>query len=75
MRKNASFLIDIVDTRNHTWQGKLYWVQEKKTVTFRSALELMQLIGSAVSPEEAAKIDEAEEPAGAKQVQQLVYTS
>lgn len=68
MRKNASFLIDIVDTRNHTWQGKLYWVQEKKTVTFRSALELMQLIGSAVSPEEAAKLEQAEEPEAAGNV-------
>ncbi len=72
MKKNASFLIDIVDTRNHTWQGKLYWVQEKKTVTFRSALELMQLIGSAVSPEETANLEQAEEPAGAEQLQQFV---
>lgn len=69
MKKNASFLIDIVDTRNHTWQGKVYWVQEKKTVTFRSALELMQLISSAVTPEEAARIEEATESAG--RVEQL----
>ena len=72
MKKNASFLIDIVDTRHHTWQGKLYWVQEKKTVTFRSALELMQLIGSAVSPEETANLEQAEESAGAEQLQQFV---
>jgi hypothetical protein len=52
MKKQASFLVDIVDTQNHTWQGKVYWVQEKKTVTFRSALELMQLLSSAVTPED-----------------------
>ena len=62
MKKPASFLIDIVDTQNHTWQGKLYWVQEKRTVTFRSALELMQLLSSAVTPEEAIRFGELPEP-------------
>ena len=52
MKKDASFLIDIVDTQNHTWQGRLYWVQEKKSVNFRGELELMQLLSSAVSPAE-----------------------
>ena len=61
MKKSASFLIDIVDTQNHTWQGRLYWVQEKKTVTFRSALELMQLLSSAVAPEEMMNIYDAVE--------------
>jgi hypothetical protein len=61
MKKPASFLIDIVDTQNHTWQGRLYWVQEQKTITFRSALELMQLLSSAVTPEEAISIADAAE--------------
>ena len=61
MKKPASFLIDIVDTQNHTWQGRLYWVQEQKTITFRSALELMQLLSSAVTPEETISIADAAE--------------
>lgn len=59
--KKASFVVDILDTRNHTWQGKLYWVNENKTRTFRSALELMQLISSAVEPEEIADMEADEE--------------
>ena len=70
MKKKTSFLIDIMDTQNHTWQGKIYWVQEKKTVTFRSALELMQLLSSAVTPEEARQIEEATQSAG--KVEQIV---
>ncbi len=70
MKKKTSFLIDIMDTQNHTWQGKIYWVQEKKTITFRSALELMQLLSSAVTPEEAHQIEEAAESAG--KVEQIV---
>ena len=60
MKKDASFLIDIVDTQNHTWQGRLYWVQEKKSVNFRSALELMQLLSSAVTPAEEEEEEHSE---------------
>ncbi len=51
MQMSKSFLIDIVDTQNHTWQGKIRWVQEQKEVPFRSALEMMELIQSAVGDE------------------------
>ena len=69
MKKTASFVIDVIDTKNHTWQGKIHWVQEKRTASFRSALELMQLLSSAVTPEEALKIQEATEHEG--KVQQI----
>lgn len=61
MKKKTSFLIDIMDTQNHTWQGKIYWVQEKKTVMFRSALEMMQLLSSAITPEEELQMLSAAE--------------
>lgn len=50
-----SFIVNIKCTQNHTWQGNLTWVEQKKTLSFRSALELIKLIDSAmetVAPEE-----------------------
>ena len=50
-----SFIVNIKCMQNHTWQGSLTWVEQKKTLAFRSALELIKLINSAmeiVAPEE-----------------------
>lgn len=46
-----SFAINIVQTQNATWQGSVTWVDEGKTQSFRSALELLRLIDSALEPE------------------------
>ena len=54
-----SFIVDIKCTQNHNWQGNLTWVDKKKTLAFRSALELIKLIDSAMesaAPEEEREI-------------------
>lgn len=43
-----SFIIDVLETRNQTWQGTVTWVDSDETKHFRSALELVELIDSAV---------------------------
>lgn len=43
-----SFLVRIVNTQNATWQGKITWVDKNQTQDFRSALELIKLIDSAL---------------------------
>ena len=55
-----AFLIQILNTQNATWQGTVTWTDGKKTQSFRSALELIKLIDSALeeqgqtpAPEEA----------------------
>ena len=46
MKKDASFLIDIVDTQNHTWQGLLYG-EGYDGMPFSSELELVnKMLGS-----------------------------
>lgn len=57
MGKPASFIVNIEDNQNHTWQGKITWVQEGKTVPFRSALELMDLMDSVVQANPANVTD------------------
>lgn len=46
--KKTTFIIDIKNTQNETWQGSLLWVQKNQCINFRSALELIKLIDSAV---------------------------
>lgn len=45
----ATFIIDVKSNENHSWQGNLTWVNTTKSVNFRSALELIKIIDSAIS--------------------------
>ena len=47
--KRNNFLIRMSDTENATWQGEILWLERKETVPFRSGLEMMCLIQSAVT--------------------------
>ena len=46
-----SFVINVLDNRNHTWQGTITWVESDKKQNFRSALELIELMDSVVGRE------------------------
>ena len=43
----ATFLIQIQYRQHATWQGSLVWVEQDQEKRFRSALELIRLLGSA----------------------------
>ncbi|MBM6990928.1 hypothetical protein [Mobilibacterium timonense] len=49
-----SFVINVLDNRNHTWQGTITWVESDKKQNFRSALELIELMDSVVGREHPA---------------------
>ena len=53
--KEHTFIIEVKSTKNHTWQGSITWTQEQKQVAFRSTLELIRLLDSAVG---TLKLDE-----------------
>lgn len=58
----GTFIIRVQQRQNSSWQGRITWMDEDKTVYFRSMWEMLKLIGSAldtVGGEEPA----AEEPA------------
>ncbi len=50
-----NFVVSVKSQENHTWQGTVSWVEGKKQVNFRSALELLKLIDSALEKEEENK--------------------
>ncbi len=47
-----NFVVSVKSQENHTWQGTVSWVEGKKQVNFRSALELLKLMDSALEKEE-----------------------
>lgn len=59
-KRQKSFIVEIKDTQNQSWQGNLTWVEEKKKVSFRSTLELIKLIDSAVSVKAAMNMYESD---------------
>lgn len=54
----GTFLIHVQHRQNSSWQGRITWVDQKKTVYFRSALEMIKLVSDAldsVGEEDAAE--------------------
>ena len=52
LTNTPTFLVEIKSCKNESWQGRLTWVEKNQTASFRSALELMKIMDSAVSNNE-----------------------
>ena len=48
----ASFIVRVTSRQNATWQGSISWTERGVTKHFRSAVELIKLIDSALDEEE-----------------------
>ena len=46
--KTNSFLVVVKDIQQETWQGTIEWIEQNKKESFRSALEMLKLIDSAL---------------------------
>lgn len=46
--KKSTFVVQILFRQNSTWQGTVTWTEKGETQKFRSTLELLKLIDSAV---------------------------
>lgn len=60
-RANAgeTFVVNIKCRQNHTWQGTVKWIEGQKENSFRSALELIKLMESAIEiADEEENVDE-----------------
>lgn len=51
-KKRGTFLLNIYNRQNATWQGTVTWVDKNEKQRFRSALELIKLIESALDEAE-----------------------
>lgn len=53
--KKATFVVHVQSRQNATWQGTVIWAEKEKTQHFRSALELLKLIDSAIDQTDEEK--------------------
>lgn len=52
----ATFIVHVRYRQHASWQGEVTWVESRQSVGFRSALELMKLIDSALDGAEEKKV-------------------
>lgn len=52
MKEKQTFIVEIYETQNRSWQGRLRWIQGQKAKSFRSVMELLCLIDSAIGQDE-----------------------
>lgn len=45
-QETATFILNIKFRQNKSWQGTIEWIEKKKILNFRSALELIKIIDS-----------------------------
>ena len=61
----GTFIVRVQHRQNSSWQGRITWMEEDRTLQFRSVWEMIKLIESAVdrvsSPEENEEINWFEE--------------
>ncbi len=50
--KKRTFIVEINDTQSHSWQGNIEWVQEGRKQSFRSVMEMLRLMDSAIGEQE-----------------------
>ena len=46
--KKQTFIIEVEEVQDGSWQGSIEWLQGKKKQSFRSVMELLSLMDSAV---------------------------
>lgn len=59
-----TYIVQVQDARNATWQGTVTWAEGRRTEPFRSALELLRLIDSSLPGETGGEADEAKTKQG-----------
>lgn len=62
--KKQTFIVEVVDHQKCTWQGQIFWVQGGKKISFRSVMEMLHLMDSAIIDEEDDPEQEAERTEG-----------
>lgn len=55
--KKQTFIVEINETNNQSWQGEIEWVQGKKKLAFRSVMELLRMVDSVVCDSDDTPLD------------------
>lgn len=57
----GTFIVRVEHRQHSSWQGRVTWVEEQKTVPFRSVLELIKLIDSVCEEDKDSESGEPEQ--------------
>lgn len=57
-KKAGTFVVHIDYCENSTWQGEVLWAEQNERKKFRSTLELLKLIDSALEDGTVEKVTE-----------------
>jgi hypothetical protein len=60
----ATFIVHVQYRQNATWQGQVTWAEKEKIQSFRSALELIKLMDSALDSQSKTGEENAEDIGG-----------
>ena len=50
-KKKQTFIVEIIDHQRSTWQGQIHWIQGNEKISFRSVMEMLHLMDSAINDE------------------------
>lgn len=50
--KKGTFVVHVQYLENSTWQGEIVWTEKNESLKFRSALELLKIMDSALATTE-----------------------
>lgn len=64
MSKKPAFLINMLDNQNMTWQGTITYLEDNQKMPFRSVLEMLKLMDSAMDAMDSS--DDGEEAESVK---------
>jgi len=54
--RNGNFVIRILDQQHNSWQGTVTWLSNEETRPFRSIMELILMVDSALNREADEKV-------------------
>ena len=54
----GTFIVRVQHRQNSSWQGRLTWIEEDKTVYFRSIWEMIKLVESALDTVDSEELME-----------------
>lgn len=52
-KKSNTFIVKILNDQNKSWQGSVTWADTNETKCFRSAMELLHMMGDVVEQKDA----------------------
>ena len=58
MKPSGTFVVKILAKENNTWQGSVVWAEGNQKQYFRSAVELLKLMDSALAKDVFEKIED-----------------